>query len=150
MRSNRSHLGSRHVALEPGRVRYSVVKGKAAGRSTMPGLHGCKELCVGCQLHRCSCRPSCRPDNPGSGCLHLCNLCATLYVDWEMTLEEVRFEVVRILRAHAAELEQAAHPCPSPCPRSGSEEAPGISHGQRHTYLVITIVFAVGVIRLVW
>ena len=36
MRSNRSHLGSRHLALEPGRVRYSVVKGKAAGRST-PG-----------------------------------------------------------------------------------------------------------------
>ena len=36
MRSNRSHLGSRHLALEPGRVRYSVVKGKTAGRST-PG-----------------------------------------------------------------------------------------------------------------
>ena len=36
MRSNRSHLGSRHLALEPGRVRYSVVKGNAAGRST-PG-----------------------------------------------------------------------------------------------------------------
>ena len=36
MRSNRSHLGSRHLAREPGRVRYSVVKGNAAGRST-PG-----------------------------------------------------------------------------------------------------------------
>ena len=36
MRSNRSHLGSRHLALEPGRVRSSVVKGNAAGRST-PG-----------------------------------------------------------------------------------------------------------------
>ena len=36
MRSNRRHLGSRHLPREPGRVRYSVVKGKAAGRST-PG-----------------------------------------------------------------------------------------------------------------
>ena len=109
MRSNRSHLGSRHLALEPGRVRYSVVTGKAAGRSTMPGLHGCKECCEGCQLRRCCCRPSCRPDNPWSDYPHLCNHCDTLYDDPEMALEHVRFEVVRILRAHAAKLEQAAH-----------------------------------------
>ena len=108
MRSNCSHLGSRHLAIEPGRVRYSVVKGKAAGRSTMPGLHGCKECCVGCQLRRC-CRP-CGPDNPWSDLNpHLCNHCHTLFVDWDMTLEQVRFEVIRILHAHAAKLERAAN-----------------------------------------
>ena len=36
MRSNRSHLGSKHLAREPGRVNYPVVKGHVAGRST-PG-----------------------------------------------------------------------------------------------------------------
>ena len=108
MRSNRSHLGSRHLALEPGRVRYSVVKGKAAGRATMPGLHGCKECCVGCQFRRC-CRP-CRPDNPWSDLHpHLCNHCHTLFDDGEMTLEQMRFEVTRILHAHAAKLERAAN-----------------------------------------
>ena len=32
-RVNRSHLGSRHLALEPGGVRYSAAKGTAPGRS---------------------------------------------------------------------------------------------------------------------
>ena len=67
------------------------------------------------QLRRCCCRHSCRPDNPGSRCLHLCNHhCATLYVDGEMTLQEVRFEVVRILRAHAL---MALSPSRAPNPR---------------------------------
>ena len=38
---------------------------------------------------------------------HLCSHCHTLHN--MMPLEEVRVEVGRILRAHAAELEQAAH-----------------------------------------
>ena len=32
-----------------------------------------------------------------------------LFHDWEMTLEQVRFEVVRILHAHAAKLGRAAY-----------------------------------------
>ena len=115
MRSNRSHLGSRHLALEPGRVRYSVVKGKAAGRSTMPGLHGCKECCDGCQFRRC-CRP-CGPDGlPVPSLfrrLQLCNHCHTLFVDGEMTLQEVGFKVFWILHVHAAKLERAANECQS-------------------------------------
>ena len=38
---------------------------------------------------------------------HICSHCRTLYK--MMPLEDVRLEVVRILRGHAAELEQAAH-----------------------------------------
>ena len=108
MRSNRSHLGSRHLALEPGRVRYSVVTGKAAGRSTMPGLHGCKECCECCHLRRCC--GYCGPDNPWSELEpHLCEYCDWLYAEWDMTLEQVQFEVTRILHAHAAKLKQAAN-----------------------------------------
>ena len=63
---------------------------------------------MGCQLRRCCCRPR-GPDNPwGDVFPHLCKHCDTLFHDGKMTLEQVRFEVVRILRAHAAKLEQAA------------------------------------------
>ena len=41
--------------------------------------------------------------------IFLCNHCHTLFVDWDMTLEQVRFEVIRILHAHAAKLERAAN-----------------------------------------
>ena len=78
--------------------------GKGLGKVTMPGRHGRKEGCEGCQLRRCCCRPYM---GWGSFFPHLCSHCRTLYK--MMTLEDVRFEVVRILRAHAAELEQAAH-----------------------------------------
>ena len=77
--------------------------GKGLGKVTMPGRHGCKEGCEGCQLRRCCCRPYM---GWGDFFPHLCSHCGTLY--GEMALEEVRFEVVRILRAHAAKLEQAA------------------------------------------
>ena len=70
----------------------------------MPGLHGCEECCVGCQLRGDCCRPGM---GWGDFFPHLCSHCRTLYR--EMTLEEVRFEAVRILRAHAAKLERAAH-----------------------------------------
>ena len=78
--------------------------GKGLGKVTMPGRHGCKEGCEGCQLRRCCCRPYM---GWGDFFPHLCSHCRTLYK--MMTLEDVRSEVVRILRAHAAELEQAAH-----------------------------------------
>ena len=74
----------------------------------MPGLHGCKECCVGCQLRRC-CR-HCGPHNPTSDLYpHLCEYCHKLFHDGKMTLEQVRFEVIRILHAHAAKLERAAN-----------------------------------------
>ena len=83
--------------------------GEGRGKVTMPGLHGCTECCEGCQLRRCCCRPSCRLDNPWRDLHpHLCNHCDTLYDDGEMTLEQVRFEVVRLLRAHAAMLVHTA------------------------------------------
>ena len=108
MRSNRSHLGSRHLALEPGRVRYSVVTGKAAGRSTMPGRHGCKECCKGCHLRRC-CR-HCGPHHPTSDLYpHLCEHCHSLFYDGDMTMQEVEFAVFSILHVHVAKLERAAN-----------------------------------------
>ena len=76
------------------RVRYSVVTGKAAGRSTMPGRHGCKECCKGCQLRRC-CR-HCGPHNPMSDLYpHRCEHCHTLFHDGKMTLQDVEFAVFR-------------------------------------------------------
>ena len=108
MRSNRSHLGSRHLALEPGRVRYSVVKGKAAGRSTMPGLHGCKECCVGCQLRRC-CLPRSPSRHPWPELKpHLCEHCLTQVEEWKLTLEQLRFHVAQIRSAHAMQLRRQA------------------------------------------
>ena len=78
----------------------------------MPGLHGCKECCAGCQVRRCCCRPG-PAEFAGlttdGALLHLCKHCDTLFHDWEMTLEQVRFEVVRILHAHAAKLGRAAY-----------------------------------------
>ena len=40
---------------------------------------------------------------------HLCEYCDWLYAEWDMTLEQVQFEVTRILHAHAAKLKQAAN-----------------------------------------
>ena len=74
----------------------------------MPGPHGCKKLCEGCQLRFCG--RHCGSGNPWSDLeLHLCEHCHTLFTDWEMTLEQVRFEVSRIRRAHAAKLRRAAN-----------------------------------------
>ena len=128
MRSDCSHLGSRHLALEPGRVRYSVVKGKAAGRSTMPGLHGCRECCVGCQL-RCCCRP-CGPDNPWSD------------LNPHLSLQSLSHAVCRLghdtgtsaIRSYSDPTRPCreagtSRQCQSPCPRSGAE-AREMSHGQ--------------------
>ena len=70
----------------------------------MPGLHGCKECCAGCQVRRCCCHPY---GGWGDFFPHLCGHCRSLYK--MMPLEDVRLEVIRILRGHAAELEQAAH-----------------------------------------
>ena len=126
MRSNRSHLGLRHLALEPGGVRHSVVKGKGLGKVTIPGLHGCKECCEGCQLRRCCCRPG--PAEfagltTNGALLHLCNHCDTLY-------EEMPLDPTRPCREAGT-----SRPCPSLwCLRSGAEEARGMSHGQNHTW----------------
>ena len=74
----------------------------------MPGPHGCKKLCVGCQLRVCG--RHCGSDNPwGDSEPHICEHCHTLFADWEMTLVQLRFEVTQIRRAHAAKLERAAN-----------------------------------------
>ena len=89
-----------------------MVKGKGLGKVTMPGRHGCKELCEGCQLRRCCCRPG--PAEfaglaTNGALLHLCHHCDTLFHKREMTLGQVRFENDRILHAHAAKLGRAVH-----------------------------------------
>ena len=58
----------------------------------MPGLHGCKECCAGCQVRRCCCHPYM---GWGDFFPHLCSHCRKLYK--------------MILRAHAAELEEVSH-----------------------------------------
>ena len=86
--------------------------GKGLGKVTMPGRHGCKECCEGCQLRRCCCRPwpaEFAALTTNGALLHLCHHCETLFHEREMTLGQVRFENDRILHAHAAKLEQAAH-----------------------------------------
>ena len=86
----------------------------------MPSLHGCKACCEGCQLRRCCCRP-CEPDNPWKDLHpHICNHCDTQYDDGEMTLEQMRFEVIQTLRAHAAKLKQTANA--SRCARALEEQ----------------------------
>ena len=145
MRSNCSHLGSRHLAIEPGRVRYSVVKGKAAGRSTMPGLHGCKECCVGCQLRRC-CR-HCGPHNPTSDLYpHLCEHCHTLFYDGKMTLQDVEFAVFRSYTC----MPRSWNEPPMPVAVSALWSRSAGNEPWTAPYLVITTVFALGVFRLVW
>ena len=81
----------------------SVAFPVAKGLVIMPGTHCCNKICEGCRLRFCC--SYCAPDRR-EGKRHLCQHCDALSAF--MITEQVRREVHRILRAHAAKLERAA------------------------------------------
>ena len=77
--------------------------------STMPGLRGCKACCEGCSLRRC-CRPCSLNRSPWRELRepHLCEWCLQLFDEWNLTLEQLRFQVLRLRRAHGEKLKRDA------------------------------------------
>ena len=81
----------------------------------MPDLHGCMKCCEGCELRRC-CLPRSPSRHPWPRLKpHLCEHCLTLYDEYvsklpgsgnEIPLQHIRFQVARILYAHARRMKR--------------------------------------------